>query len=65
MDDGDLRGELFAELVAASGRTRRNTVDDAWLAALAISRGAMLASFDRDFEPFVRHGLRWQIPGGV
>jgi predicted nucleic acid-binding protein len=49
----------------ASGRTPRNTVDDAWLAALAISRGAMLASFDRDFEPFVRHGLRWQIPGGV
>lgn len=63
VDDGDLRWEIFAELVAASGRTLRNSVDDAWLAALAISRGATLASFDRDFEPFVGHGLRWQVPG--
>ena len=30
------------------------------LAAIAISRGATLASFDEDFAPFVRHGLRWE-----
>jgi len=37
--------------------------DDAYLAAIAISRGASLASFDEDFRPFVRHGLRWERLG--
>ena len=41
----------------------RNAIDDAYLAALAISRGATLVSFDQDFEPFVSHGLRWERPG--
>ena len=41
----------------------RNAIDDAYLAALAISRGATLASFDQDFETFVHHGLRWEEPG--
>ena len=61
--DADLPWELFAELVEASRRSLRNAIDDAYLAALAISRGATLASFDEDFEPFVRHGLRWERPG--
>jgi toxin-antitoxin system PIN domain toxin len=62
--DADLPLDLFIELVEASRRSLRNTIDDAYLAAVAISRGATLASFDQDFEPFVRHGLRWEKPGG-
>lgn len=61
--DADLRWDLFVELVEASRRSLRNALDDAYLAALAISRGATLASFDEDFEPFVTHGLRWERPG--
>jgi predicted nucleic acid-binding protein len=38
----------------------RNTIDDAQLAAIAISRGATLASFDSHFAVFVEHGLRWE-----
>ncbi len=60
--DADLRWELFVELALASRRSLRNAIDDAYLAALAISRGTTLASFDRDFEAFVRHGLRWEDP---
>jgi len=63
VSDADLRWELFVELLAASPRALRNAVDDAQLAAIAISRGATLASFDRDFEAFVPHGLRWERPG--
>lgn len=61
--DADLRWGLFVELLEASRRSLRNAIDDAYLAALAISRGATLASFDQDFEPFVPHGLRWERPG--
>jgi predicted nucleic acid-binding protein len=61
--DVDLRWDLFAELVEVSRRSLRNAIDDVYLAALAISRGATLASFDEDFEPFVSHGLRWERPG--
>ena len=60
--DADLRWELFVELVGASRRVLCNAIDDAYLAAIAISRGAVLASFDDDFEPFVAHGLRWERP---
>ena len=60
--DADVRWDLFMELVQASRRSLRNAIDDAYLAAVAISRGATLASFDRDFEPFVSHGLRWERP---
>jgi toxin-antitoxin system PIN domain toxin len=60
--DADVSWEPFVELLEASRRALRNAVDDAYLAALAISRGATLASFDEDFEPFVRHGLRWERP---
>ena len=61
--DSDVRWDLFAELVAASPRTLRNAIDDAYLAAIAVSRGATLASFDEDFAPFARLGLRWERLG--
>lgn len=60
--DAEVDWGLFIELVQASRRSLRNAIDDAYLAAVAISRGATLASFDRDFEPFVTHGLRWERP---
>lgn len=63
VSDADLSWDLFAELVDASPRALRNAIDDAHLAAIAISRGATLASFDRDFEVFVSHGLRWEQVG--
>ncbi len=63
VSDSDVRWDLFAELVAASARSLRNAVDDAHLAAIAISRGATLASFDDDFRVFVSHGLRWEFLG--
>ena len=58
--DSDVSWLLFHELAAGSPRTLRNTIDDAHLAAIAISRGATLASFDSDFATFVDHGLRWE-----
>ena len=64
LSDADVRWDLFDELVAASSRSLRNAVDDAHLAAIAISRGATLASFDEDFRVFVSHGLRWEHLGG-
>jgi hypothetical protein len=60
VSDADLGWDLVSELVAASSRSVRNSIDDAHLAAIAISRGATLASFDSDFEVFVAHGLRWE-----
>ncbi len=60
VDGVELQWELFLEFVAASPRALRNAIDDAYLAAVAVSRGATLASFDRDFEAFVGHGLRWE-----
>ncbi len=60
--DAELRWDLLVELVEASRRSLRNAIDDAYLAALAISRGATLASFDRDFGAFVARGLRWEDP---
>lgn len=61
--DADVSWESFVELLGASRRALRNAIDDAHLAALVISRGATLASFDEDFEPFARHGLRRERPG--
>jgi hypothetical protein len=46
VSDFDVRWDLFTELVGASRRALRNAIDDARLAAVAISRGATLASFD-------------------
>jgi len=64
VSDAEVSFRLFAELATASRRALRNAIDDAHLAAIAISRGATLASFDEDFAPFVRHGLRWERLGG-
>lgn len=63
LGEADLRWELFIELVGASPRALRNSIDDAYLAAVAIARGATLASFDRDLEAFVPHGLRLERLG--
>ena len=63
VSDFDVRWDLFTELVGASRRALRNAIDDVRLAAVAISRGATLASFDQDFEPFIAHGLRWERLG--
>ena len=60
VSDSDVSWVLFNELTTASPRALRNTIDDAHLAAIAISRGATLASFDYDFAVFVEHGLRWE-----
>ena len=58
VSDADLGWDLLSELVTSSSRALRNSIDDAHLAAIAISRGATLASFDSDFDAFVAHGLR-------
>jgi predicted nucleic acid-binding protein len=60
ISDSDLHWGLFAELVAVSPRALQNAIDDAHLAAIAITRGATLASFDDDFRVFVAQGLRWE-----
>ena len=65
LGDVEVSWDLFAELVAASRRSLRHVVYDAHLAAIAISRGATLTSFDADFAPFVRHGLRWERLGSA
>lgn len=58
--DAESTWTLFHELVTASPRTLRNSIDDAHLAAIAISRGATLVSFDSDFAVYADHGLRWE-----
>ena len=60
VSDGEVGWELLAELVTSSPRALRNAIDDAHLAAIAITHGATLASFDSDFDAFVAHGLRWE-----
>jgi toxin-antitoxin system PIN domain toxin len=56
--DSEASWALFNELIEDSSRTLRKTIDDAHLAAVAISRGATLASFDSDFSGFTNRGLR-------
>ena len=63
VSDADLSWDLYRELIGASPRALRNTIDDAQMAAIAISRGATLASFDSDYACFVDHGLRWEHLG--
>jgi toxin-antitoxin system PIN domain toxin len=50
---------ILTELLAETG-TAGNLTTDAHLAALAISHGATLVSFDNDFSRFPR--LRWESP---
>ena len=58
LGDDELDWHLLVELAAVSERALLDVIDDAHLAALAISRGATLASFDVDFEIFRESGLR-------
>ena len=55
--------EQFGRLATEDVGVRGNRVPDAWLAALAISHGARLATADRDFARY--DGLDWfnPVPG--
>jgi hypothetical protein len=57
--ENDEHWPTLRRLLAASG-TAGNLTTDAHLAALALSHGAVLASFDADFGRF--EGLRWENP---
>ncbi len=52
---------ILADLLAETG-TAGNLTTDSHLAAIAISHGATLVSFDNDFARFP--GLRWESPPG-
>ena len=52
---------VLRSLLAEAG-TAGNLTTDAHLAALAISHGGVLISFDNDFSRF--KGLRWESPAG-
>ncbi len=57
----DEHWDILRSLLGESG-TAGNLTTDAHLAALAISHGAVLVSFDNDFSRF--KGLRWESPIG-
>jgi uncharacterized protein len=57
----DEHWDILRSLLGDSG-TAGNLTTDAHLAALAISHGAVLVSFDNDFSRF--KGLRWESPIG-
>lgn len=56
----DEHWDVLRQLIEEAG-TAGNLTSDAHLAALAISHGAVLISFDADFGRF--EGLRWLRPG--
>jgi toxin-antitoxin system PIN domain toxin len=56
----DATWHRFAEISARDRGVRGNLVSDAWLAAVAISHGARLATADRGFARFA--GLVWFDP---
>lgn len=58
VEPGPMHWPVFRRLLAA-GWASPDLVTDAWLAALAIEKDALLVSFDRDFEAF--QGLRRKI----
>ena len=55
--------QSFSGLIDDDPQIRGNLVPDAYLAAVAISHGAMLASNDRGFARFP--GLRWFDPASI
>ena len=60
LTERDEHWEILRSLLADAG-TAGNLTTDAHLAALAISHGAVLVSFDTDFSRF--KGLRRETPG--
>lgn len=52
-------GAILSDLLERAG-TAGNLVNDAHLAALALSHGGTVASYDGDFNRF---GVRWMSPG--
>lgn len=54
----DRHAHLLARLLVGAGRGG-NLVSDAHLAAIAIEHGAVLGTFDRDFERFAGLRLDW------
>lgn len=58
----DEHWEILRSLLGDTG-TAANLTTDAHLAALAISHGAVLVSYDNDFSRF--KSLRWESPGAV
>ncbi len=59
LSEKDEHWDVLKPLLADSG-TAGNLTTDAHLAALAISHGAVLVSFDNGFSRF--KGLRWESP---
>ncbi len=55
--------QSFSGLIDGDPQIRGNLVPDAYLAAVAISHGALLASNDRGFARFL--GLRWFDPASI
>ena len=60
VSDESVVWQRFSELIEGDSQIRGNLVPDAYLAAVAISHGASLASRDRGFARFP--GLRWFDP---
>ena len=61
VEDHESVGSAFDRLVAGDGQIRGPMVPDAYLAAVAISHKARLATRDRGFSRFP--GLNWFDPG--
>jgi toxin-antitoxin system PIN domain toxin len=57
---GERHLTLFEEL-CRQAEAAGDLAPDAYLAAIALERGCVLASFDRDYARFER--LNWRIPG--
>lgn len=55
---GDRHASVLARLLIGAGRGG-NLVSDAHIAAIAIEHGAVLGTFDRDFERFAGLRLDW------
>jgi toxin-antitoxin system PIN domain toxin len=60
MEPGPRHWSVFGRL-CRSADVRGNFVADAYLAAMAIERGAVMITIDRGFARFAR--LRWRHPG--
>jgi toxin-antitoxin system PIN domain toxin len=59
VEPGERHWGIFKRL-CAEAEARRPLISDAWYAALAIERGCVFVTFDRDFARFP--GLEWRAP---